>query len=459
MKKKIILWLNIILCVCILSGCNVRLALVDVNVVKVYSSSGHSKDAVLEIYEKFNNTTGMDKNIKFELVFFEQSAYNNTIIEMLAAGDGPDISGIDIDNIVANGYAVYYNDLPGMQEFVEEYYKKIDYPYTGKKVHSLMSSMACMGFVYNKDLFERAGIVDKNGVADPPETYNEVREYAKRITALDNKTFGIALPLAWGNWYVTDIESGSLGDIGFNKFNPKTGKFEFDAYKPIWEMYMGIKEDKSYFPGAEDLDNDPARIQFAEGRIGMKMAGSWDAGVLTSQYPAKCRWGTVPIPTSNKNGPQNYQYTTLSYGPVVTKKGLNKNGGEVMAEAIKFMYSDEFIKFMYKKEKSFPINFDITKDVDRSGFSDGWKDFEKLLKMGTGPNPIPPVKVNSTHTANSVFKNEVWKGKMTVDEGLELLNTTYNSALDKAVENGIINLNNYVNPNYSRLLPTDISFE
>lgn len=448
------------MCLTLLTGCNIRLALVELSVVEVYSESGHSKDATLEIFEKFNRTTGREKNISMELVVLEQKEREHTMTELLAAGRGPDISGVEITPIVSAGYAAHYNDLPGMQEFIEEYYKKIGKPYNGEKVHSLMSSIACMGFIYNKDLFERAGIVDENGVANPPETYDEVREYAKRITALDNKTFGIAIPFAWQNWYVTDIESGSLSEIGFSRFNNKTGRFEFDKYKPVWDMYMGIKEDKSYFPGAEELDNDPARIQFAEGRIGMKVAGSWDAGVLTAQYPAKCRWGAVPLPTTSKDGPKNYQYTTESYGNIITTKGVEQHGGEVMAEVLKYMYSDEYIQFMYEREKAFPINFDMVKDVDTSHFSDGWKDFQKLLKMGKTTNPIPAVQVDKTNTADYIFKNKVWTGEMSVDDALSFLNTTYNNALDEGVKNKTLTLNaHYVNPNYSRELPKGIRFE
>ena len=39
------------------------------------------------------------------------------------------------------------------------------------------------------------------------------------------------------------------------------------AIKPAIEMICGIKADKSYYPGAEGVDNDPARARFAEGNI------------------------------------------------------------------------------------------------------------------------------------------------------------------------------------------------
>ena len=56
-----------------------------------------------------------------------------------------------------------------------------------------------------KDLFKKNGLVDENGEAKAPTTWEEVREYAKICTNLEAKEYGIALPLKWGGYASWDL--------------------------------------------------------------------------------------------------------------------------------------------------------------------------------------------------------------------------------------------------------------
>ncbi|MGO4375401.1 extracellular solute-binding protein [Paenibacillus sp. MCAF20] len=67
--------------------------------------------------------------------------------------------------------------------------------------------------------------------------------------------------------------------------------------KPIIEAFKQIKDDGSMLPGVESLDIDPLRAQFAEGKIGMYLSFSAEAGVYTSQFPAKIDWAAAPVPS------------------------------------------------------------------------------------------------------------------------------------------------------------------
>ena len=77
----------------------------------------------------------------------------------------------------------------------------------------------------------------------------------------------------------------------------KNGRWAMEGYLKVFQLILEMKEDGSLFPGAATLTNDALRAQFAQGRIGMFMGESWDVGVLTDQFPAKCDWGVAPIPT------------------------------------------------------------------------------------------------------------------------------------------------------------------
>ena len=59
-------------------------------------------------------------------------------------------------------------------------------------------------------------------------------------------------------------------------------KFEFEEFAPVIDAVQGMISDGSVFPGYEGLDADAARAQFAEGRIGMIPAASFDINIMTS---------------------------------------------------------------------------------------------------------------------------------------------------------------------------------
>jgi ABC-type glycerol-3-phosphate transport system substrate-binding protein len=53
------------------------------------------------------------------------------------------------------------------------------------KVYSIPTEVDDRALIYNKDLFRRAGFVDENGEAVPPKTWEELRDYAKKLTQFD----------------------------------------------------------------------------------------------------------------------------------------------------------------------------------------------------------------------------------------------------------------------------------
>ena len=65
-------------------------------------------------------------------------------------------------------------------------------------MYKLPFNVITYGLVYNKDMFKKYGIVDENGEPTPPETYDEMREYAKRMTNPEEDDYGIILPEKWG---------------------------------------------------------------------------------------------------------------------------------------------------------------------------------------------------------------------------------------------------------------------
>lgn len=97
-------------------------------------------------------------------------------------------------------------------------------------------------------MFKEAGIVDENGEAKPPHTYDELREDAKKLTNAQKGKYGIVLPFKWSAFFDNDVRALMQSDVGNIGYDPVKGTYDYSAMKPIMEMYTGIRDDGSYFP-------------------------------------------------------------------------------------------------------------------------------------------------------------------------------------------------------------------
>ena len=274
--------------------------------------------------------------------------------------------------------------------------------------------------VYNKDMFKAAGIVDENGEAKPPKTYAEMIEYAKKLTNPEKKEYGIIFPVKWSGWTTTDIIYPALVSGGKNSgYDRKTGTFDYSDIAPIMNAILQIKHDGSCYPGAESLDNDPARALFAEGRIGMKFSGDYDVGVFTNQFPAKCDWGVVEYPSENAD--VRYKNPMIyTEGGVISTKAIERVGFEKVFEVYKWFNSDELVRELYKEGLIIPYKYDIYEDIVDECKMPQIAEFAKITENGANVM----ANINSRpegftgQSIQSLCANDFWYEKKPIEETL-----------------------------------------
>ena len=135
-----------------------------------------------------------------------------------------------------------------------------------------------------------------------------------------------------------------------------TGKFDFSGQAKIMDSMIKIKKDGSCVPGTEGLDNDPARARFGQGNVGMKIAGSYDVGVLKDQFPAKIEWGVAPLPLNDLNS-KGMQYGSADGMFAINKQSVERIGADKIVTILEYFTSDELLKELYKKGLSMPIDY------------------------------------------------------------------------------------------------------
>lgn len=422
----------ILIAATMISGCgkNEDLKKDTVTEVHVWSGERHSKSVYTKLVEQYNNTTGAKKGIKIVYEVKEGDVSKNIDLA-LQSNQAPEIfQGGNLAKLSESGYIAALEDLPGGKQLVEKYspYIRDFYNRYNGKTYNLPYGATTNGIVYNKDMFKKAGIVDENGEAKPPKTWKEVREYAKKLTNDKNNEYGIIYELKDGNFFGSNVESPSEPSKGHLAYNPAKGEYDYGTYKEVMETILGIKEDKSYMPGAESLDNDRARARFAEGNIGMKIAFSFDVGVYNDQFPAKCDWGVAPMPVINENDTYK-QFYDVGSGFFVNANVLKNENLDKIMEAYRWLNSDELFVELYKQCLYIPYNVEIIKDVELENPKKGWEEFKEILEISV----LAPVNRKKDITGfpkpQEDFLNLVWPGEMSVDEFIEKHNKIANDGI------------------------------
>ena len=454
-----VLMLCMAMMVSLMGGCREEKS--DLIKFEVWSHNSHSKSVTTELVSQWNETEG--KKLGVEIVYtVKEGNIQQAVVMAFASDQEPDLfSSCPVEKYSSSGDIVAINTLPGADEFLQKYkdsgidLTKTAFSDSKGDIYCLPFAVNTFGLVYNKDMFKKYGIVDENGEPTPPKTFAEVREYAKRMTDPQNQDYGIIFPMKWGSFVGVDIEQLLLGSTGMMAFNPVEGKYDFSGLKPIYEMYLGIKEDGSFFPGPEALDNDTARAYFAERNIGMKFAGSYDVGVFNSQFPAKCDWGVAPYPVADENN-RYLQYMTVGGNLALTKQAIEKVGEETAFEIFKFFHSDGYIQALYQKGMAMPYDFKIVEGVTVDDGLKGWEEFTRLTQISTASYNQAKTDLTGEKTSKDEFIEELWTGNKTVDEAISDLNERYNTAMKNFYDNNpSMDLNKMLKPEWNIKLNSD----
>lgn len=447
MKKTLAIILSLVLCASCLFGCGggvekkAQKSAPDSDdvTITVWSTEAGAQVAYEELVSEWNATEGDEKNIFIDWV----TTTDGTQIDVAQqSGQLPhlfNVSGNQRAKFIEQGDVLALDDLPGGKEFIEEFAQPGIEGQTlvDGKTYGVQPNVKTAALAYNKDLFKQAGIVDKNGEPTPPETLEELREYAKKITALGNGIYGFAFPLKFGLSYTVAVQQGSYYN---NNVEEKASSWidldnltvDCSGYKDIYQWLLDMKKDGSIFPGAETLDNDTARAYFAAGTIGMIPAISWDVAVYNDQFKAECDWDICQYPSVE--GKEVVHHWNQRGGMrLIGKKAAEKNPEETM-EVIKFLYSKELRAELFERGINLSSKRDVLEIVDESKIDPRFLKFGEFVDEETRYATSESYIVEGDNW-ETLFQ-KVWMGSITLDEAIADYEARATAGLKKAVSRG-----------------------
>ncbi|OXL83091.1 ABC transporter substrate-binding protein [Paenibacillus sp. SSG-1] len=393
--------------------------------ITYWTGDRHDSEYIKELVDEFNKTN--PDHIEVELVI-KGDDFDQALDMSFQTSEAPDVIRVK-ENTIQTFYKKGF--LSPIDEFMTDELKE-KFPlmdnlnsFDGKR-YSLPNYGTTMRLIYNKELFEKAGITS------PPTTLDELVADAKKITEVGKGSgaYGFAQNFkspasALGRSARVIAEVSGYGGFGYDF---KTARYDFGPFKPIIEAFKQIKDDGSMLPGVESLDIDPLRAQFAEGKIGMYLSFSAEAGVYQSQFPAKIDWAAAPAPSidgdfKGASGFLGGQWLAIS------SKTQEK---EAAWKFMQYMYNDSTLK--QYQEKGFGIA--MVPSVSEVAATPSVKGIEGFLpNQYDGVWPVAPtVAVQGTKSDDAFFKYIVSGGDL--DAIIADLNQRYNSALDAAKASG-----------------------
>jgi len=194
-------------------------------------------------------------------------------------------------------------------------------------VYGIPEKSYAFGLVYNRDIFEAAGL-DPDA---PPTTWDEVREYAKQITERTGKTgFGEITTNNSGGWHLTGY-TYTRGGRMIEQASDGTWKAAFndEATRDVLELWKAMRwEDDSLGDNVLGKQED-LLAEFAAGNVGMWISAPPDL------YPNYVNLGGDPAAFGAGPMPQGGGDATLA-GATVLMVSATATEAE-KAAAVKWM--------------------------------------------------------------------------------------------------------------------------
>lgn len=415
--------------------------------IKFWNHYAGMKDLTTELVNKYNQTNKDGVEIELTVV---ADKYGDVLNMAFSSGEVPDVfsvGGPSLSKKLAENKWGEPLDKYMTPAFKSKFGDSVWVPYNnvyGGSTYTIPDTVSTYKMIYNKDLFKQAGLDPEK----PPKTFAELRDYAKKITAIGGgKVSGLGLPMGDGGGYIdaTILNGMGMNSIGsLRGYDYKAGKFDFSVYKPLVQTFVDIKNDGSMLDGMLLLNGDQGKAKFAEGNVGIMGAPCWDPAAY-AKMTMNFEMGVSDFPTIDGT-PKGKGTIQMGSGYAMSAACKNK---EKAWKVIEYIFSKDYMGPFVKNNGSISLLKEISSD---SAYK---PDIKYLDKFVPGPNdavwpPLVPGLTLQGDNMQTVFIQMI-NGQKKVDDGLADLTKRYNDAFDAGVTAGTFKKEDFTKPDFDPL--------
>jgi len=256
---------------------------------------------------------------------------------------------LPLDDFIARDKERGLKETPCPERFYKSCWNEAVY---SGKVYGIPVSVDDRALFYNKDLLRRAGLVDEHGEPRPPRDWDELKEYAVRLTEYDEKgnlrVVGFA-PQYGNSWlYMYGWMNGGrfMSPDGTRCTLNSPEIVEALQYMvDVYDAIGGYAKVQAFQAGFQGGELDP----FIQGKIAMKIDGSWQMQFLAA-YGKELDFGVAPPPLPKKELAKGRKTVTWNGGWAFAIP-VNAHHKEAAWDFIRFMTSDRAFLIWLESEK------------------------------------------------------------------------------------------------------------
>lgn len=393
------------------------------------SFMGWGSDSEIETFEKMID--GFEKknpDIKVDYTTVPSGDFDTKLQNMIAAGQQPDAFYCPVDSFakyVATG------NLYDLTSYIEDnklegniWQNAMDiYRYDGEKtgsgsIYALPKDVSAFPIVYNKDLFEKAGITAPT--EEEPWDWNDYREAAVQLT--DGEVYGTAMysleSAVWSNG--ADWLDESLTEVGFTS----------PAFVEALQFVADLRSKDHAAPSSAEETSLSSYDRFMQGKLGMMGVGSWAVADLWKN--CNFEWDIMDWPVNPNTGEKAVWFG--SAGLAVSPKSEHK---EEACKLISYLALDEETQRIgYENGQSVPTLIDMAQGeymesdkapANKKAFLNILEDYGRLATQSKTFNQEWWAEFNSGI-------DEVYDGTRTAAEYCESKKDQVQELLDKSVK-------------------------
>jgi raffinose/stachyose/melibiose transport system substrate-binding protein len=260
-------------------------------------------------------------NVEFEAI----TEYDTTVRTRMNTKEYGDVlSMVTVPPLQAD-YAKFYEPLGAAKDLAKKYNFMTNFIYDGK-VYGIAPNANASGFVYNKKVFQKAGI------ATPPKTVDEFMADMRKIKAIGAVPLFLNYPSQWTLTQWEAYRDAPTGDPDYmNKIahDPAPfakGKPHYIVNKLLYDVVKeGLIESD---PLTSDWEN--SKHLMAQGKVGVMALGAWAIGQIMDVAKADGLdpgdIGYMPFPYT-VNG-KMYSEVSADYALAVNVNSKNKDAAK-----------------------------------------------------------------------------------------------------------------------------------
>lgn len=249
-----------------------------------------------KLLEEFQKTYP-NVNVSFE--YNPWDGMEDKYLASMMSGTIPDVIDMAIAWAIPYakmGYLINIDELAEKHgvDLYETYYQGgLETGLADGKHYAIPYRTEVMTIIYNKEIFEKAGLDPEKG----PETWADIVEYGKAITALGDGVYGFGL-CGYGTGNTTAQVYTLMYSNGVELLNEDLTAATFNTPEGVeaLEFWANMHLKEGIVPTSVlENDNTTNRNLFAEEKLGMYMSASYDLEAIYEANPdIKMGFATVP---------------------------------------------------------------------------------------------------------------------------------------------------------------------